>query len=366
MAYHGAKFLGESRLVHGGAALALDVGGHGDQCRHREHPRAAHAGDHRIPGSPQGRQGWLRQGIEQGIDIGDFHPGLFQAAAQHRDETGTKPLVTAVILVTGALVDLALAPQRGILGQHRQAIGFDAAIAAALAHRIVDKQAPCRVLRRALLPAPPQFRRAGLLVDDHRGTPVLPQFLLQGVQFIPVVQAVARHGIEPAPPAVGIVADQGDPAHALTAQLVDQVLHFQGAVDGLATGHGHRVVVENLVGDIDPGGHRGANGQDTRMEIGAVPQVLEYMRGVGKRCLPDPGRALPAHLGKRVGGPIRHPGGHVVAAYAAHGMAALRHPGRGVVRATRAEVRHTLNDIPGHGEGGFLALDPADALIHGV
>jgi hypothetical protein len=52
----------------------------------------------------------------------------------------------------------------------------------------------------------------------------------------------------------------------LPAELIDPQL----AVNGLATGHGHRIVVENLEGDVHPGGHRGADSQTARVEVGAI------------------------------------------------------------------------------------------------
>jgi len=44
------------------------------------------------------------------------------------------------------------------------------------------------------------------------------------------------------------------------------LLDAELAVDGLAAGHRHRVVVEDLVGDVDAGGDRGADRQDAGME----------------------------------------------------------------------------------------------------
>jgi hypothetical protein len=52
------------------------------------------------------------------------------------------------------------------------------------------------------------------------------------------------------------------------------------------------------------------------VEVGAVAEVLEDVLVVRERHLPDPGRALAAHLGEGVGVAV-HPRDHVVAADAA-------------------------------------------------
>ncbi len=132
--------------------------------------------------------------------------------------------------------------------------------------------------------------------------------------------------------AVRLIGNHDDTLHAFGTQLVDNFRHRQCAVYGLSAGHCDRVVEQDLVGDIDPGGDRGADRQQSRMKIGAVTEVLEHVFGFGKRRLAEPGGAFSAHLGEGFGAAI-HPGRHVMAADAAVGPAALRHHGRGIVRA---------------------------------
>src|SRR5210317_761623 len=158
-----------------------------------------------------------------------------------------------------------------------------------------------------------------------------------------MVQAIARDAVEAAAPVSWLDTYQGDTTHALAAQLVDEVLYYQRTVDGLPTGHGNGIVIQNLVGDIDPGRNCGADCQDAGVKIGAIPQVLEDVFGVGKRRLSDPRGSLAAHLGKRMRFPIGHPGSHVVAANSAQCVAAFRYAGRGIVRAARTEMRCTFN-----------------------
>ena len=77
---------------------------------------------------------------------------------------------------------------------------------------------------------------------------------------------------------------------------------------------------------------------------GAVAQVLEYMRLVDEARRRHPADALAAHL-RQVVGVALHPGRHEMAADAGVGAAALRHPGRGIVRAARAKIRRALDAV---------------------
>ena len=75
-----------------------------------------------------------------------------------------------------------------------------------------------------------------------------------------------------------------------------------GAGRVLAAGHGDGAVVEDLVGDVAAGRHRGADGQRAGVEVGAVAEVLDEVVGVDERLDADPLRALAAHL--RVAGDV--------------------------------------------------------------
>ena len=175
---HRAELLGQSGLIHGRAAFALDVRGHGDQRRDGQHAGAADAGHHRIPGPGVDiRQGGLGQGIEHQLTR-VHRPGPAQGAADDGDKAWAESAIATVVLVARALIDAALATQRRFLGQHRQAVGLHGTVATALAHRVVNEQAPCGVGQRALFAAAAFFRGAGLLIDDHRGTAILAQFTL--------------------------------------------------------------------------------------------------------------------------------------------------------------------------------------------
>ena len=77
------------------------------------------------------------------------------------------------------------------------------------------------------------------------------------------------------------------------------------------------------------------------MEVGAVADVLENVITLGEWRLTNPVGALAAHLREALGGAV-HPLRHVMAADAGIGPHAVRHHGRGVVRAAGAEIRCAL------------------------
>jgi hypothetical protein len=163
-----------------------------------------------------------------------------------------------------------------------------------------------------------------------------------------------------------VFGDERDALHAFGRHLARDQRHRGDAVDRLAAGHRDGVVVQDLVGDVDLGRDRRADGQVTGVEIGAVAQVLEHVRHFRERGLADPGRAFAAH----VGGQLVHlrvdRGRHHVAADAGQRERTVRHLGRGVVRAAgaiegRAEGR-------GHGlhQYGVLGFEEGQARLDQV
>src|SRR5690606_37851032 len=280
---------------------------------------------------------------------------LAQAAAMHGDEARAEALDAGIILVAGVLVDFALAPQLGLQRQYRQAVGFLSAIATTFAYGGVDEHALGRVFQLAALAAAAFLGGAGLVVNDHRDALELAQLALHGIQLAAVMEAGVRREAVAAGVLVRLVADDGDALDALVMHLAAELVDAQFAVDGLAAGHGHRIVVEDLESDVDPRRHRRAHRQAAGMEIGAVAEVLEHVRGVGERRLADPVDALAAHLGEGLGTTI-HPLHHVVATDAGRGAAALGHLGGGVVRAAGAVVRGAHGAVAARGQGLLLGV----------
>src|SRR5690606_5636346 len=235
-----------------------------------------------------------------------------ELAAMDRDEAGAEALEAGVVLVAGALVDGALAAERSFDRHHRKAVRLHAAVAAALAHPLVDEYPSLGHWCLAALAAPAQLGGADLIVDQHRGAGDFPQLALHAFEAIAVVDAEAAMALGQGPGVfLRIIADQGDALDAFALQLLDQLFHREAAIDVLAAGHGHGVVVEDLVGDVHLGGDGRADGENAGVEVGAVADVLEHVRSFGKGRLTDPGRALAAHLGEGVGVAV-HPGDHVM------------------------------------------------------
>ncbi len=100
------------------------------------------------------------------------------------------------------------------------------------------------------------------------------------------------------------------------------------------------------------------------MVIGAVAQVLEDVLLLRERRLSDPGDTFRAHVGHGLGAALRHPDRHAVTADTGPGAAAVRHLGGAVVGTAGTEERCAHGLRRRGGEGGFLGLDPGQALLH--
>ena len=247
------------------------------------------------------------------------------------------------------MVDLPLAAELGLQRFDRQAVGLRAAVAAALAHQLVDDHALGGLCQGAALAPAALFSGAGLVVNDDGAAGGLAQLALQRVELVAVVHANAC-GQGHALVLARLVAHHHHAARAFGHHRVRNLRHavaLRPLANLLATRHGHRVVVENFVGDVHARRNRLANGQEPAVKVGAVAQVGKHMRLVHKGLLAHPGHALAAHLREACGGPV-HPQRHVVAANAGHGTRALRHFGAGVVRAARAKPGRALGSERAH------------------
>ena len=116
VADHRAKLLGQAGLVQRCTTLAFHVGGHGHQRSDSQYTGTADAGNDSAPGLIQVRKGGLRQRIKHRAVAAVAAALLDQLTTVHGDKAGAEALHTAEILVAGALVDLALAAQVGVLG----------------------------------------------------------------------------------------------------------------------------------------------------------------------------------------------------------------------------------------------------------
>ena len=140
----------------------------------------------------------------------------------------------------------------------------------------------------------------------------------------------------------GIITDDDDFAHAFMVELLGDARDGERAIKGLAAGHGDRVIEQDFKGDRCFGGHRLADGEQARVEIGAITQILEGVATFGERLQADPIGALTAHLDDATGAAV-HPGRHDMAANAAEGDRIVRQFGRAVMRAAGTEMRDAFD-----------------------
>src|SRR5690606_7437532 len=217
-----------------------------------------------------------RRGLWQfPVVLGLFHQclGLAQGAAFDGDEARAEAGQTGKVLVAGRLVDFALAPEFGFHRNHGHAVGFAATVAAAFTDGLVDHH-PARWVREfAALATSPFLSSAGLIVDDRRYAVEFTQLVLHVVHAVPAIHRNARSEIRYVLVFVRVVADHHDIGHAFCGQLTGYLRHAERTVDRLASGHGYGVVVEDLVGDRNLGGHSRTDRQQAGVEIGTVAEV---------------------------------------------------------------------------------------------
>src|SRR5258708_22142575 len=137
----------------------------------------------------------------------------------HGDEARAEAVDAGIILVAGRLVDRPLAAELGLDRHDREAIGLRRAIAAALAHRLVDEDALGRVGVLAALAAAALLGGAGLVVDQDRDARHLAQIALD------LVEPVAMEDVDAGREAgtalfIGLLADDDDAPDALSGELV--------------------------------------------------------------------------------------------------------------------------------------------------
>ena len=353
---HRAVLLRHAGHVERGGAFVFQMRGHPQQRAHGNHARTANARDENVVGLRAQRWQYRRGQFGKIQAAAGAQPRLAQRAAHHGHKAGAEAFDARQILIAGGLVDHALAPQRGFQRHQGGAVRLHAAIAAAFAHGLVNERAQRALRVLAFLASAALLGRAGLVINDDRHAGVVAQLALYGVQILAVVnghqlrQAAAR-GV-----ALNFFAHQRNARHAFGGHLLRQHGHGEGAVDRLTAGHGHRVVVENLVGDVHLRAHRRAQRQRTRVEIGAVAQIGKHVRALGEGRLTNPGRAFAAHLAQRFVLVWKDPRRHHMAADAGQRDAAVRHMGGRVVRAARAVIGRAHRGVDRFAEHRFLGV----------
>src|SRR5205807_1281526 len=128
-----------------------------------------------------GPAGNLQDGLGQDAIDAEARALLLLRLAErhHREERRAVAAQARVVLVAGRLVDLRLAAELGLDRVDAQAVGLHAAVAAALAHCLVDDHPHSRVRQPAALAQPPLLRRAPLVVDERGHAGRVAQQLLR-------------------------------------------------------------------------------------------------------------------------------------------------------------------------------------------
>src|SRR6202795_1872158 len=90
---------------------------------------------------------------------------------------------------------------------------------------------------------------------------------------------------------VGIIRDDRNAFCAFGPNLMGDLRDGEPAFSRLSPGHRDRVVVKNLVGDVDACRRCRARGQQAGMGIGAAAEILKDGRSFGEGALADPGPA---------------------------------------------------------------------------
>src|SRR3712207_4890013 len=162
VADHRTALLGEPGLVEAEGVLAVEQRGHLQDLRDGHDAGAADAGH--ADGEVVARDAQLRLG-QAGRRRRRGLLGLL--AGDDRQERRAVAVDARVVLVARGLVDLRLAAELGLDRQYREARALLAAVAAALAHALVDVDALDRVGDLAPLAQAALLGRAALVVQQH-------------------------------------------------------------------------------------------------------------------------------------------------------------------------------------------------------
>ena len=336
MAGHAAVFLRKPGKVEHRNALAFKMRRHAQQRANGDDAGAADAGDEYVVGRRQLGNDRIGQPGQQ-LAARRSRGLAFRFAAIDCHKARAEALEATEILVAIGLVDLPLASEIGLQRLDRNAVGFGRTVAAAFADEIVDEHALRRIGIKAALAATALFGRASLVIDHHREALDLAQFALDLIEIVAMAHAGSRREPLNADVFLRLVGNDDDARRPFGGDLPGNQRHRERPIVRLAAGHRDGIVEQDLVGDVDACRPGSADGKQARMKIGPIAQILKDVAFAGERRLPDPRRALAAHLGDERGSPLRDRIGHAVATDARHRAAALRHIGGGVVRATGTE-----------------------------
>ena len=246
MAPHRTALLGQARHVQPAESLSLQVRGHAHDRADGHHTGAAHARDHDAVRLVQRRQLAAQEQPQTSVSVlspAGASSALAQAPAVHGHKARTEALHAGVVLVARRLIDGALAAELGLQRQHRHAVGLHAAVAAALAHQIIDDDALGRIGIEVALAPTALLCGTGLIVDDDRGPLDLAHLALHAVIVVPVIDlhTCGEAGVRTV--LLRFVRDHDTFFRTLGQHLGRDLRHGEIAVQMLTAGHRHGVVV---------------------------------------------------------------------------------------------------------------------------
>src|SRR5436190_23587274 len=188
----GTALLTQARLVEAQEVPAVEQGGGAENLVHGHDAGTAdaHHEDARVARHLQRGLGQLPIHLEDAL--------LLLRRRAERDDGQERRAVAVqagVVLVAGRLMDLRLAPALRLDRMHAEAVRLHAAVAAALAHRLVDEDAQVRILELAALAQATLLRGTPLIVDERGDALRIAQDALR------LVEPVAVPHLDAGPPA---------------------------------------------------------------------------------------------------------------------------------------------------------------------
>ena len=222
--------------------------------------------------------------------------------------------------------------------QDSHAVGFDSTIPATFADILIDKDPPWRIRKTSTFTATSFFCRTGLLVDQNRNSRNFPQTPLHLVQFFPVVDFNSGSKTLFSTVSLRIIGHHHHFTCSFRPNLLSDPRHGQWTVHRLTSRHRHRVIEQDFEGNIDIGSYCRADGQQTRMKICPVSDVLKNMFTLTEKRFSYPVGSLRSHVGKTCSTSV-HPLGHIMASDPCISMASFRNNGRRIMGTSCTEIR---------------------------
>src|SRR6516164_6401059 len=148
-----------------------------------------------------------------------------RGAAMNRHKARAKTFEAGEVLVAARLIDPPLAAELGLDRRNRDAARLFRAVAAALAHGLVDEDALWRVRKAAALAAPALLGRAGLIVDEDGETGRCAQLPLHAIQPVAVMDLDAFGKVRARAVPGGLVGDDDHASCTLGQDLARDRRH---------------------------------------------------------------------------------------------------------------------------------------------